>query len=679
MPKIRHILETLFSLQHLFRFISNSCIDSIKSIHKKLSRMDLPKADPKQPKQDEAGSKSADDRDFDPSAQALVDEIDDERTLEEEEALAGNEATNVQDELDALKRESEMPIDQLLAYYSRLREQDADHGEQDEDFEEEDDFEDDEEEEEEDDDDYGEGDDDVDSDDRGGRGGRNQSAQKRPAAHAPKNDEGRDQKPESSYQGPRSSCNQPTDSATEVTHDQANDAQSASIIINAESSSTKQDENDQSTCIVPEATESQDKSNPDCSRKRILNVSTIQDGDVSILKTFYGYDLDDGSDDDDDYSYSEYDDDDRSWRKSIRIGPEYQAVIPERLCNYDDEPPYQMPDTPVWRPNAEVDDEQLIEYLKEGSTLSKRKEFSVCPASVPKFNSDLARLYSGRLPLAVSTSDDPCGGGTIPRLNIGFTNKYVAQSTKRVKIDHELEQENDMNAMGAISTIATYNSHKVQGHKDDTASKGLKSESNIPYYQDEEQLLYLLLTCKYLFAEALRRRRLDPYKYYLNEPMALWSQDESLAFEHGLREYGKNIHMIRVNRVQTRSCAEIAHFYYLWKKSERHDVFMNQYKLDRKRSLSHPGTTDYMDKFIEDTESAINAGSSATTPTLPENTNVLISNVDISNENNSTANTAHIFVNTSSAQDFQYVHATNNSMQNHHLHQIQSQTENLDV
>ncbi|XP_067315985.1 mesoderm induction early response protein 1a isoform X2 [Pseudorasbora parva] len=55
------------------------------------------------------------DRDFDPSADMLVHDFDDERTLEEEEKL--EEETNFSSEIDDLTREGEMPIEELLKLY----------------------------------------------------------------------------------------------------------------------------------------------------------------------------------------------------------------------------------------------------------------------------------------------------------------------------------------------------------------------------------------------------------------------------------------------------------------------------------------------------------------------------------------------------------------------------------
>ncbi|XP_073724109.1 mesoderm induction early response protein 3 isoform X1 [Misgurnus anguillicaudatus] len=61
------------------------------------------------------GSLSSEDHDFDPTAEMLIHEYDDERTLEEEELL--NEEKNFSAELADLEREGNMPIEELLAMY----------------------------------------------------------------------------------------------------------------------------------------------------------------------------------------------------------------------------------------------------------------------------------------------------------------------------------------------------------------------------------------------------------------------------------------------------------------------------------------------------------------------------------------------------------------------------------
>ncbi|XP_020321953.1 mesoderm induction early response protein 1 isoform X2 [Oncorhynchus tshawytscha] len=90
---------------------------------------------------------SADDYEFDPSADMLVHDFDDERTLEEEEMLEGE--TNFSNEIDDLAREGEMPIHELLSMYGYGGGSPADGEEEDEEDLEDDELEDDEEEEEE--------------------------------------------------------------------------------------------------------------------------------------------------------------------------------------------------------------------------------------------------------------------------------------------------------------------------------------------------------------------------------------------------------------------------------------------------------------------------------------------------------------------------------------------------
>jgi hypothetical protein len=48
--------------------------------------------------------------------------------------------------------------------------------------------------------------------------------------------------------------------------------------------------------------------------------------------------------------------------------------------------------------------------------------------------------------------------------------------------------------------------------------------------------------------------------------------------------------------VGTRAVGELVQFYYLWKKTERHDVFANSFRIEKKKYTLHPGTTDYMER-----------------------------------------------------------------------------------
>ena len=80
-----------------------------------------------------------------------------------------------------------------------------------------------------------------------------------------------------------------------------------------------------------------------------------------------------------------------------------------------------------------------------------------------------------------------------------------------------------------------------------------------------------------------------------NHTATYWTEEECKSFESGIRIYGKEFFNIHVNKLKTRSVGELVQFYYLWKKTERHDVFANRVKLDKKKYSLHPGVT-----FLED-------------------------------------------------------------------------------
>ncbi|KMY91999.1 mesoderm induction early response protein 1 [Drosophila simulans] len=62
-------------------------------------------------------SSSVADTTFEPTIDMMVNDFDDEATLNEEEALADMEAHSAEDEIATLREESEMPIEELLAKY----------------------------------------------------------------------------------------------------------------------------------------------------------------------------------------------------------------------------------------------------------------------------------------------------------------------------------------------------------------------------------------------------------------------------------------------------------------------------------------------------------------------------------------------------------------------------------
>ncbi|XP_034738049.1 mesoderm induction early response protein 2 isoform X3 [Etheostoma cragini] len=100
--------------------------------------------------------------------------------------------------------------------------------------------------------------------------------------------------------------------------------------------------------------------------------------------------------------------------------------------------------------------------------------------------------------------------------------------------------------------------------------------------RDNQQALYELVKCNFNAEEALRRLRFNVKVF--REELCAWSEEECRNFEHGYRVYGKNFHLIQANKVRTRSVGECVEYYYMWKKSDRHEYFTQQAtRLSRKK------------------------------------------------------------------------------------------------
>ncbi|XP_030061413.1 mesoderm induction early response protein 1 isoform X3 [Microcaecilia unicolor] len=133
------------------------------------------------------------------------------------------------------------------------------------------------------------------------------------------------------------------------------------------------------------------------------------------------------------------------------------------------------------------------------------------------------------------------------------------------------------------------------------------------HIKDNEQALYELVKCNFDIEEALRRLRFNVKA--AREELSVWTEEECRNFEQGLKAYGKDFHLIQANKVRTRSVGECVAFYYMWKKSERYDFFAQQTRFGKKKYNLHPGVTDYMDRLLDESESA--ASSRAPSPPPP--------------------------------------------------------------
>uniref|UniRef100_A0A672NVU0 Mesoderm induction early response protein 3-like n=1 Tax=Sinocyclocheilus grahami TaxID=75366 RepID=A0A672NVU0_SINGR len=123
--------------------------------------------------------------------------------------------------------------------------------------------------------------------------------------------------------------------------------------------------------------------------------------------------------------------------------------------------------------------------------------------------------------------------------------------------------------------------------------------------KDNEQALYELLKCNYNVQEALELYRSNHKSSKVE--MLPWSEEECRNFEHALLLYEKNFHLIQKHKVNTRTVAECVAFYYMWKKSERFEFFVQQNRFGKKRFSSYPGVTDLMDRLVDEAEGLVDA------------------------------------------------------------------------
>uniref|UniRef100_A0AAY4D4F0 SANT domain-containing protein n=1 Tax=Denticeps clupeoides TaxID=299321 RepID=A0AAY4D4F0_9TELE len=123
------------------------------------------------------------------------------------------------------------------------------------------------------------------------------------------------------------------------------------------------------------------------------------------------------------------------------------------------------------------------------------------------------------------------------------------------------------------------------------------------------QALYELVKCNYNTREALERYNNNIRSSKEGSPP--WSEEECRDFEHALRTYEKNFHLIQKHKVRTRSVAECVAFYYMWKKSERFDHLAQQRRSGKRKYGCRPGVIELMDRLVDGAETLGTDGSSS--------------------------------------------------------------------
>lgn len=230
----------------------------------------------------------------------MVNDFDDEQTLEEEESLAAKEMQDPNMELNDLQRESEMPIEELLKLYGAPTNSAASSS------------------------------------------GSSSRKRRRRISPPPS------KKPVAENLTIESTPQPQAVPAEEVAEDSPDeDATTTTTTNNLENQSLADDETNF------------DEDEPSELNKLYTGVydKETKDGELK---------LDQSLSDEEDLDYSPDEDD---CKKTIMVGSDYQAMIPEGLCKYDDALPYENEDKLLWDP-SKLTNSDIEDYLNKFSTLA---------------------------------------------------------------------------------------------------------------------------------------------------------------------------------------------------------------------------------------------------------------------------------------------------------------------
>ncbi|KAH8290397.1 hypothetical protein KR054_002675 [Drosophila jambulina] len=249
---------------------------------------------------------------FEPTIDMMVNDFDDEATLNEEEALADQEAHSAEDEIATLREESEMPIEELLAKY-------------------------------------------------GGGGGGGGGMASSPAVSTS------NRSASSSRRGRRATKRQYQELDTETPNTSHNDFEPEQLPRKEEESGEASMDTDETTQPLPAAPSSEGGARKQ-HRSHLLDLypeesfadlatSSAEDAKrFTPLQTLFD---EVEADEEEEDSESESMDD---ARKIIMVGNDYQAEIPEGLSQYGDILPYENEDQLIWEP-SQVSEREVEDYL----------------------------------------------------------------------------------------------------------------------------------------------------------------------------------------------------------------------------------------------------------------------------------------------------------------------------
>nr|XP_020462768.1 mesoderm induction early response protein 2-like isoform X2 [Monopterus albus] len=249
-------------------------------------------------------------------------------------------------------------------------------------------------------------------------------------------------------------------------------------------------------------------------------------------------------------------------------------------------------------PDMPLDKDQITKDLFHGDKEEESSADDLTPSVTSDTSDLLHRLPGGDKDRLVSSSEDDSDDDTIPtdkeHKEIMVGSMYQAKIPLLSPYTYQeraYSSEDQLLWRPGVLPVQEVEEFLLKAHRP-RGQEGTACTHTQGYtIQDNEQALYELVKCSFNAEEALRRLRFN-VKVFSDE-LCAWSEEECRNFEHGYRVYGKNFHLIQANKVRTRSVGECVEFYYMWKKSDRHEYFTQQTtRLSRKKYSLQSGSVE---------------------------------------------------------------------------------------
>ncbi|KAK5870206.1 hypothetical protein PBY51_024860 [Eleginops maclovinus] len=249
-------------------------------------------------------------------------------------------------------------------------------------------------------------------------------------------------------------------------------------------------------------------------------------------------------------------------------------------------------------PGMTLDKDQITEDLFPGEEEEESSADYLTPSVTSNTSDLLRRLQGGDKDTLVSSSEEDSDDASIPskeeHKEIMVGSMYQAKIPPLSSYTHQetaCSGEDQLLWKPGVLAVQEVEDFLQNAQRPGNQQGAACTQTQGHTVRDNQQALYELVKCNFVAEEALRRVRFNVKVF--SEELCAWSEEECRNFEHGYRVYGKNFNLIQGNKVRTRSVGECVQYYYMWKKSERHEYFTQQTtRLSRKKFSLQSGSIE---------------------------------------------------------------------------------------